>query len=124
MRLIDSNVIAYAFYSNDKAEICQNVLREGGAVDTYNLIEAFFIIENETSREMAIDAIKTIYKLNIQIIDVDMNLIFESLRTAKDHNLKIYDLIHYTAAKLYGCKTIISYDKHFDEVDIKREEPQ
>ena len=123
MKLIDSNVLAYAFYSNEKTEICQNVLREGGVVDTFNLIEAFFIIEKENSREMAIEAIKTIYKLNIKIIEVDMNLIFESLKTAKKYNLKIYDLIHYTTAKLYGCKSIISYDKHFDQVDIKREEP-
>ncbi len=33
------------------------------------------------------------------------------------------DAIQYYIAKKFGVEAIISYDKHFDTVDIKRKEP-
>ena len=81
MKFLDSNVLAFAFYKNEYTEKCQNALREGGIVDVFNLVEAFFIIEKETgSREIAQKSIKNLVKSNIQIADVDVNLLFETLK--------------------------------------------
>jgi len=33
------------------------------------------------------------------------------------------DALHYYLAKKLGVKAIVSYDKHFDKVDVKRKEP-
>ncbi|MBI2632176.1 hypothetical protein HYW75_04180 [Candidatus Pacearchaeota archaeon] len=41
MRFIDSNILAYAFYENENREKCQNFIKEGGIINTVNLIESF-----------------------------------------------------------------------------------
>lgn len=124
MKFLDSNIIAYAFYKNEYTEVCQNALREGGVVDVFNLTEAFFIIERETgSREIAQKSIKNLLKSNIQIVDVDVNLLFEALKRVNHLKLSIFDSIHYSCAVINSCNAIISYDKDFDNLDIPREEP-
>ena len=54
MKFLDSNVLAFAFYKNEYTEKCQNALREGGIVDVFNLVEAFFIIEKENTQNCQI----------------------------------------------------------------------
>lgn len=121
MRFLDSNIIAYAFYENEFRNACQQAIRSGGAIDTVILIEAFNIIEWQTNRQTALQAIKGIIKANITIVDVDTNLIFETLkRTEKYKKLKFIDLLHYTAALLSHCDSIMSYDKDFDGLEILR----
>lgn len=123
MKFLDSNVIAYAFYKNEHTEVCQNALREGGIVDVFNLTEAFFIIEKETSREIAQKSIKNLLKSSIQIVDADVNLLFEALKRVNNYKISIFDLIHYSCALMNNCSSIVSYDKDFDNLDIPREEP-
>jgi len=123
MQFIDSNVVAYAFYSNEYTEECQNILRKGGILDSFNLAEAFHIIEKETDRKNAIRAIRTILKLDLTIVDVSINIIFESIKRAEKYNLSFFDLIHYTTALLNNCDEIVSYDTDFNNLEIKRVEP-
>ena len=124
MKFLDSNILAFAFYSNENILKCQKAIMEGGLTNTFNLIESFFIIEKETgNREIAQKSIRGLLKSNIQIIDVDINVIFEALKRANRYKLSIFDLIHYSCAIINGCNAIISYDKDFDNLDIKREEP-
>ena len=124
MKFIDSNVLAYAFYKNEQTYKCQNIIKEGGLVDIFNLIEAFFIIEKETgSREVAQKSIKGLLKLNFQIVEVDTNLLFEALKKVNHIKLSIFDTIHYCCAIINNCDAIISYDSDFDNLDISREEP-
>ncbi|MEK6868081.1 MAG: type II toxin-antitoxin system VapC family toxin, partial [Nanoarchaeota archaeon] len=118
MKFLDSNILAYAFYENEHQGKCREVIRDGGLVNTFNLIEAFNIIEWQMNRDIATRAIKGILKSNILIIEVDTNLLFEALkRTEKNKKLKIIDLLHYTTALLHTCSTIVSYDKDFDGLD-------
>lgn len=124
MIFIDSNVLAYAFYDNDKKERCQQAIKGGGIIDTVNLIEAYNIIQFEIGREHATKSIRSLLKSNLSIVDVDINLVFEALKRAlKDKNLKFIDLIHYSCALVNGCSAIASYDKDFDNLDIPRKEP-
>ena len=96
---------------------------EGGLTDTFNLIEAFFIIEKETSKLTAQKSIKGLLKSNVYIIDVDINLIFEALKRINKLKLSIFDTIHYACALINNCDVILSYDNDFDNLDILREEP-
>lgn len=123
MRFIDSNIIAYAFYDNPNSEKCQKILREEGITDTIVLIEAFNIIENEVSRKYALSSVRSILKSNIKIVNTDISLVFESLKRSEKSKLKFIDLIHYTTAVLSNCTEIVSYDKDFNGLDIKRIEP-
>ncbi|MBI2542412.1 PIN domain-containing protein [Candidatus Woesearchaeota archaeon] len=124
MRFLDSNVLAYAFYNNEHLIKCQAAIMEGGLTDTFNLIEAFFIIEKETgSKEIAQKSIKGLLKSNIRIADTDINLVFEALKKVNRLRLSIFDAVHYSCALINGCSIILSYDKDFDNLDIPREEP-
>ncbi len=124
MKFLDSNVLAYAFYENEHLEKCQQAISEGGITNTFNLIEAFFIIEKETgSREKAQKSIKGLLKSNVYIAQVDVNMIFESLKRVDKIKLSIFDVIHYTCALLSGCNVILSYDNDFDNLEIPRKEP-
>ncbi len=125
MDFLDSNVFVQAFYENENTEKCQEIIKNGGLTDALALVETFHIIEKVVSKEKAEKAIKGILKSNIEIIDLNVNLIFESLKRVGQHKLSFYDIIHYTCAFLNNCNSIISYDKDFDEKDleIKRKEP-
>lgn len=123
MRFIDSNIIAYAFYQNEYQENCQNILRGEGITDTIALAEAFNIIEYESSRNMAMIAMRSILRSNIEIKDIDVNTIFEALKKADTYKkLKFIDLLHYTIASQKNCESIVSYDKDFDNLEIPRVE--
>ena len=124
MKFLDSNVLAYAFYRNEHTVRCQKAIMEGGVVDTFNLMEAFFIIEKETgSRETAQKSIRGLLRSGIVVADVDLNLVFEALKKSARYKLSIFDTIHYCCALMNSCEAIISYDSDFDNLDIKREEP-
>ena len=124
MKFLDTNVLAYAFYSNENTDRCQAAITEGGFTDTFNLIEAFHIIEKETgSRERAQSAIKGLLKSNVDIVGVDVNAVFEALKRVDRSRLSIFDTVHYACALINNCNSILSYDKDFDKLDIPREEP-
>lgn len=123
MRFIDSNIIAYAFYSNPYTEKCQKILSEEGIIDTVVLIEAFNIIENEIDKKYALSAIRSLLKSNLKIISTDISLVFEAMKLSEKSKLKFIDNIHYATAKTHNCTEIITYDKDFNGLDIKRVEP-
>ena len=121
MKFLDSNILAYAFYENDNRERCQNIIKEGGIINTVNLIEAYNIIQFEVDEIYAAASIKSLLKSNLKIINIDVNLVFEALKkSSKYKKLKFIDLIHYISALLQGCDEIASYDKDFDDLEIKR----
>ncbi|HLD33569.1 MAG TPA: PIN domain-containing protein [Candidatus Nanoarchaeia archaeon] len=110
MKFIDSNIIAYAFYCNEHTDACQKLIQEGGIIDTFNLTEAFFIIEKEVNREYAQKVIRGLLKSSLTIIDVTPNTIFEILRRTSKYKLSVFDLVHYTCALMSGCTSFVSYD--------------
>ena len=121
MKFLDSNVLAYAFYSNEHTQRCQEIIREGGLINTANLVEAYNILQFETTLERATAAIKELLKSNLKVIDLDINIVFEALkRTTKHQQLKFMDLIHYVTSLLHNCSEIISFDKDFDNLEIPR----
>jgi len=123
MDFIDATIITLAFTSNDQKEECRAILEEGGMVNSLILVEAHYNIERITkNRNLATDAIKSILN-KFEIVALDHNLLFEALKRTNKYNLKIFDLIHYVTALLKGCSSIVSYDKHFDGLEVKRKEP-
>jgi len=123
MKFLDANIFAYAFYSNERTDRCQAAIREGGLTDSFCLIEAFHIIEKETGKEVARRAIGGILDSAVEVVAVDVNTLFEALKRSETSKLSIFDLIHYASALISNCDLILSYDKDFDRLSIKREEP-
>ena len=120
---IDSNVIAYAFYRNEHTEQCQAAIERGGLTNALALIEAFHIIERVVNRKTAERAIRGILKSDINVVAVDVNIVFHALKKARKDRLSIYDLTHYLSAIQHGCEAILSYDKDFDRLQLPRREP-
>ena len=124
MKFIDANVIARSFYPNNQQRNCEEIIHNGGVINTIVLVEAFNILDYQLGREKARLVTRSLYKSSLLIVDVDKNLIFEALRKSeKETKLRFADLLHYTTALLHSCSAILTYDKDFDKLDIPREEP-
>lgn len=123
MEFLDSNIIVNAFYENKHREQCQNAIREGGITNTFCLAEAFYILEKIVDRDTAQESVKTLLKSNLEVIEVDIEIIFEVLKRIRKYKLNIFDMVHYITALLNNCTAILSYDKDFDHLEIPRHEP-
>ena len=123
---VDSDVIVFAFSNNPKKERCRRFIEEKSIIiNTLILLESYSKVATITkNRELAVNMVKLFYKAdNVEIINFDNNLFFESIKRSGKYNLKISDLVHYTTALLEGCSSLVSYDKHFTNLEIKRIEP-
>lgn len=122
---MDSNVIIYAFTEHKLSIKCKDLIKNDYLVtNILVLVESFSKISAIATEEHAYKVIRLLLSLgNIRIIDLDKTLFFESMKRSQKYKLKISDLVHYTTALLNDCNEIISYDKHFDGLDIKRVEP-
>ncbi|MEK6962812.1 MAG: PIN domain-containing protein [Nanoarchaeota archaeon] len=119
---LDANVLVKAFFDNNEQDSCKKVLCEEFITNMVCLAEAqealATILKNQ---EQAASWMKSVFKANGVIVDVDKNTLFESFKYL-DH-LTIWDAIHYATALLNNCSEIVSYDKDFDGLKIKRMEP-
>ena len=124
-RFVDSNVIIFAFTNSNYKQKCRNILAEENLIaNTLVLLESYAKIATINSEIYATAAIRNILSLaNLKVIDFTNNLFFESVKRSRKYRLKISDLAHYITAVTHNCGEIISYDKHFDGLDIKRIEP-
>ena len=124
-KFVDSNVIIFAFTNSSQKKECRNILSEENLVtNTLVLLESYAKITTINSESYARAAIRNILSLaNIKVIDFTNNLFFESIKRSQKYKLKISDLVHYTTSLLHDCNEIISYDRNFDGLDIKRIEP-
>ena len=121
---IDSNVIIKAFVDDKDTEKCRKILNQDFVTNTLCLVEAQHGISLISKDKVhAADCIKSLFKHNSNICQLDKNLLFQSLRRIEKYDLKISDLINYTTALLKNCTEFISYDKDFDDLEIKRIEP-
>ena len=122
---VDSNVIIYAFTEHSNSVRCRELLMKGDLVtDTVVLLESYAKITTIGNQVYAEKIARTLLRLsNLKIVDFDINLFFESVKRNKKYKLKISDLVHYTTTLLSNCNEIISYDKHFDNFEVKRVEP-
>ena len=124
-RFVDSNVIIYAFTNSNQKQECRNILtQENLIINTLVLLESYAKTSTINSEVYARVVARNILSLaNIRVVDFTNNLFFESIKRSQKYKLKISDLVHYATALLHNCSEIISYDAHFDGLDVKRVEP-
>ena len=121
---IDANVIVKAFTDNEDKEKCRNFLNEEFITNALCLVEAQQAISKINGNKLyAANCIKSLFKSSAIILQLDKNLLFEAFRRIEKYNLNIFDLIHYVTALTNDCTRIFSYDKDFDNLEIKRMEP-
>ena len=123
-QFIDANVIIKAFTDNEEKEECRKVLSRDFVTNTLSLVEAQHSISTiKNNKAYASSCIKSLFKSDAIIVNLDKNLLFESFRRIAKYNLNIFDLINYVTALEHNCSEFVSYDKHFDNLEIKRIEP-
>ena len=121
---IDANVIVKAFTDNGDKEKCRNCLNEEFVTNALCLVEAQHAISRVSGDKLyAANCVKSIFKSRGLVFELDKNLLFEALKRIEKNNLNIFDLIHYATALTAECARIISYDRDFDGLEIKRIEP-
>ena len=121
---LDANVIVRAFTDNEDKEKCRYLLHEDFITNTLCLVEAHHSIGIITKNKIyASNCIKSLFKGNGIIVELDKSLLFEAFKRIEKYNLNTFDLIHYATALLNNCDEFVSFDKHFDNLEIKRVEP-
>ena len=124
MNFIDANVIIKAFTDNEDKEKCRAILYEDFVTNTLCLVESQHGISTiKNNKTYAANCIKSLFKSNGVIAQLDKNLLFESFKRIEKYNLNIFDLINYVTALSTNCSHFVSYDGHFDNLEIKRVEP-
>ncbi len=124
MNFIDANVIIKSFVDNEDKDKCRKIMSEGFVVDTLCLVEAQHVISIiKGDKAYASNCIKSLFKSRGIIVGLDKNLLFEAFRRIDKYELDIFDLVHYSAALINNCPNVVSYDKDFDDLEIKRIEP-
>ena len=121
---VDSTVLIKAFTENPDKYKCRGTVHEKFITNSLCLVEAHhFISLISKSKAYAAMSIKSLFKRDSIVVDLDKSLLFESFKRIEKYELDTFDLINYITALLNNCSKIISYDKDFDELEIKRVEP-
>ena len=121
---VDANIIIKAFTENNDKEKYKKVMFEDFITNSLCLVEAVDVISIiKNNKIYAVNCIKSLFKRNIAIVELDKNLLFESFKRIEKYNLNIFDLINYVTALINNCSEFVSYDGHFDDLEIKRVEP-
>ncbi len=123
---VDSNIVIHAFTRNPNSKQCRELLlyREGLIANTLVLLESYAKLATITDQLHATRVVRDLLALgNLEILSFNNNLFFEAVKRNRKYKLKISDLIHYTTALISNCREIVSYDKHFDNLEINRIEP-
>ena len=121
---VDANVIIKAFTDNEDKDKCRKILSEDFVTNTLCLIEAQHSISKiKDNKVYASSCIKSLFKSHGVIADLNKELLFESFKRIDKYNLNVFDLINYVTALLRNCSKFLSYDKDFDNLEIKRVEP-
>lgn len=121
---VDANIIVKAFTENPDNEQCRGVLYGKFITNTLCLVEAQHrIAKIKKNRKYAGICIRALLKTDALIVPLDRNLLFESLRRIEKYNLETFDLINYVTALINNCAEFFSYDKDFDNLEIRRVEP-
>ena len=131
MYLIDTNIFLEVMLSRPKSEACKrflNLLKTGkemGIVTEFSIYSIMVIMAGFAKKKelktflSSLSAYKglSIYTatLSDKVKAVDMSL---------KNNLDIDDSIQYSAALTLDVKGIVSFDKHFDRLEIPRIDPE
>ena len=128
MLLIDANVFLELFLGQEKADECERFLHKvsvGGleaviSKFTIHAIEA--LLNNSTLILAFLRNVEGSLGLNVYETSIEEEIAASMLmdKVKLDFNDAIQ---YYLAKKKLGVEAIVSYDKHFDTLDIKRKEP-
>ncbi len=127
MILIDTNIYLELFLGRERADDCEKLLNKisgGGseAVTTKFSVHAAEALLNET--KLILTFLRNIENsIGLEIYETSLDDEIAVSMTMNKLGLDFDDALQYYVAKKLGVEAIISYDKHFDGLDLLRKEP-
>jgi len=129
MYLIDTNIFLEVLLGQKNKEKCKSFLRriysgEKVVVTSFSLHSIIVIMESfGKTKELKQFLLSLLELKGMIIVYTRLEDEIKILELAGSKNLDFDDALQYYVAKLYKAEAIISYDRHFDDLDIRREEP-
>mgnify|MGYP000508603677 CR=1 FL=1 len=127
MLLIDANVFIELFLGQEKAEECERFLEKVSSGELEAVVSKFTIHAIEAmlnDSTLILTFLRNIQgSLGLNVYETSMEDEMAASMLMDKVKLDFDDAVQYYLAKKLGVKAIVSYDKHFDKVDIKRKEP-
>jgi predicted nucleic acid-binding protein len=127
MFLIDTNIYLEFFLGRAGADDCENLLNkisegDSEAVTTKFSIHGVEALLNEP--RLILTFLRNIENsIGLEVYETSLDDEIAISMTMNKLGLDFDDALQYYVAKKLGVGAIISYDKHFDELDVPRKEP-
>lgn len=127
MLLVDTNIFLELFLGQEKAEECEKFLQkisngELEAVVSKFTVHAIEAILNDSA--LILTFLRNFQgSLGLNMYETSMEDEMAASMLMDKIKLDFDNAIQYYLAKKLGVEAIVSYDKHFDKVDVKRREP-
>jgi len=128
MFLIDTNIFLELLLDQKRAEECEQLLGKIANGDIEAVVTSFTIHAVEAilnNSKLVLTFLRNIENsLGLSIYDttIDDQQAVAILMSEKE--LDFDDCLQYYVAKKLGAEAIVSFDKHFNELDIPRKEPK
>ena len=130
MYLIDTNIFLEVLLGRNRKDDCKKLLRhvqEGkskGIITDFTIHSIIVIMDGfrKLSELRTFLASLTAYK-GLQIHITTLSDEVRAVELATKHGLDMDDAIQYSTALSLSVDAIISFDKHFDNLEIPRKEP-
>lgn len=124
MIYLDSNIfIIAALEEKEEGQKARNILKLVGskkrtfATSSLAFDEVLWVLIKEKSRTEAIMAVRAMLKIpQLRIINIEKNIITESINIIETTTLKPRDAIYLAAMRLKGVNEIITQDRDFDNI--------
>jgi len=124
MIYLDSMVPIYAIlYADKRGEWARNLLehvrngKQAAVTSALTFDEVFWKVKKEKGFDAALQAGEAFLTMpNLTFIDVNDEVLWESLALIKQYKLDPRDAIHAACAITHGIYTIISEDSDFDKI--------
>jgi predicted nucleic acid-binding protein len=127
MLLIDTNVFLELFLGQEKAEECEKFLQEISMGVLEAVVSKFTIHAIEASLNnstLILTFLRNVQNsLGLDVYETSIEEEMAASMLMDKIKLDFDDAMQYYLAKKLGVEAIVSYDKHFDVVDIRRKEP-
>jgi predicted nucleic acid-binding protein len=127
MILLDTNIFLEMLSGQEKAEDCEKLLKKisNGSVEavvtrfSIHAIEAILgKVENVASFLRNVEG-----SIGLQVYETDTNDELAAALMQSKTKLDFDDSIQFYVARKIGVSSIVSFDKHFDNLDVKRTTP-
>jgi len=128
MFLIDTNIFLELLLDQKRAEECEQLLEKIAKGDIEAVITSFTVHVVEAilnDSKLVLTFLRNIENsLGLSIYDTTIDDQIAIAMLMNEKKLDFDDCLQYYVAKKLGAEAIVSFDKHFNKLDIPRKEPR